>query len=93
MAQERAHVVVHGEVQGVGYRYSARNAARELRVVGWVRNMRDGVTVEAVVEGEAEAVGAFIRWCHRGPSGAMVLRVDVERGAATGEFASFAVRY
>ena len=67
-------VIVRGRVQGVGYRYAMIDAARKLRVVGWVRNRRDG-TVEALVQGEAEAVEHLLAWCHSGPPSARVTAV------------------
>ena len=73
-------VVVHGTVQGVGFRAAAVAAARALAVTGWVRNRRDG-TVEAFVQGAPDAVAAMIRWCHQGPRGARVTRVDAADAA------------
>ena len=55
----RVRVVVHGHVQGVFFRDSVRRTARERGVAGWVRNRRDG-TVEAVFEGEPDAVEAIV---------------------------------
>jgi acylphosphatase len=72
----RRRVVVSGAVQGVFFRASCRAQADRLGVYGWVRNVDDG-TVEAVFEGQAEAVQAMAAWCRRGPSGARVDRVDV----------------
>jgi acylphosphatase len=69
-------VVIHGYVQGVGFRFSAARAARQRGVAGWIRNRGDG-TVEAVFEGEPDAVGAMVRWCEEGPRGARVERVEV----------------
>ena len=69
-------VVVHGYVQGVGFRYSVQQAARVRGVAGWVRNRGDGA-VEAVFEGEREDVEALIRWCEEGPRGADVGEVEV----------------
>jgi acylphosphatase len=71
----RKRLVVHGAVQGVFFRDTARRRARSLGVVGWIRNCPDG-TVEAVVEGEPEAVEAMVRFCREGPEGARVDRVD-----------------
>lgn len=82
----RRRVVVHGFVQGVFFRDTIRRAARGAGVAGWVRNTRDG-TVEAVLEGEPEAVERLVALCQRGPSGARVDRVDVfdeEPGGLTG---------
>lgn len=67
-------VVVRGRVQGVGYRYAMIEAARRLRISGWVRNRRDG-TVEALVQGEAEAIEHLLTWCHSGPPSARVTAV------------------
>jgi acylphosphatase len=72
----RRRVLVRGFVQGVGYRYSAADAARSRGVSGWIRNRGDG-GVEAAFEGEPYAVEAMIRWCERGPRGAEVDDVDV----------------
>jgi acylphosphatase len=80
---------IRGQVQGVGYRYSMVEAARRLRVSGWVRNRADG-SVEAVVQGSPEAVDAMVAWARRGPPGA---RVDqVEEQPAEGDYAGFEQR-
>ncbi|WP_375385699.1 acylphosphatase [uncultured Microbacterium sp.] len=71
----RVHVTVDGQVQGVGYRYTARLIAVEAGVTGWVRNRRDG-TVEAEVEGAEDAVDEMLAWMAEGPPGA---RVDAAR--------------
>jgi acylphosphatase len=73
---ERRRVVVHGFVQGVGFRFAVERAARSRGVAGWVRNQPDG-TVEAVFEGGPEAVAALVDFCREGPRGAEVERVDV----------------
>jgi len=83
------HLVMHGRVQGVWYRDSMRREAEHLGVNGWVRNRSDGA-VEAMVQGEAEAVDALVRWAHRGPQLAEVERVEVEPGS--GSYAGFEVR-
>jgi len=68
-------LVVHGHVQGVFYRESMRREAERLGVDGWVRNRSDG-TVEAHVQGGAEAVEAIVAWARRGPEHARVERVE-----------------
>jgi acylphosphatase len=68
-------LVIHGSVQGVGYRYAMVDAAESWGVEGWVRNRRDGA-VEAFVQGEAAALEAIIAWCRRGPPAARVSAVD-----------------
>jgi acylphosphatase len=72
----RRHVLVHGRVQGVGYRVSLASRVHARGVNGWVRNRADG-TVEAVLEGERDAVEAVVEWCRSGPRGARVEAVDV----------------
>jgi acylphosphatase len=72
----RRRVIVHGRVQGVGFRYSVARAAMTRGVFGWARNRPDG-TLEAVFEGEPEAVDALVRFCQEGPRGAVVERVEV----------------
>ena len=76
-------IVIHGTVQGVGFRYWLRDAAKSRGVNGWVRNCRDG-TVEAVVEGDGEAIDSLLRVCADGPRGAVVARVDVSDEAPSG---------
>lgn len=79
-------LAIHGRVQGVWFRESMRRQAAHLGITGWVRNRMDG-SVEAVVQGSAEAVEAITRWSERGPEQARVEKVDVS--AAEGDFASF----
>ena len=71
----RRRVVVRGDVQGVFFRDSCRRKARSRGVAGWVTNRPDGA-VEAVFEGEPDAVDALVDWCARGPRGADVASVD-----------------
>jgi acylphosphatase len=71
--------VVHGRVQGVWFRDSARHEAEQHGVTGWVRNRSDG-TVEAWLEGEPAAVDAVVTWLHAGPPRAQVTHVDVTDG-------------
>jgi acylphosphatase len=72
----RRRVVVHGHVQGVFFRETTRRRAQAAGITGWVRNCPDG-TVEAVFEGEREAVERLVEFCREGPRGARVDRVDV----------------
>jgi acylphosphatase len=79
----RVHVIVSGDVQGVGYRYTLRLEARDAGVAGWVRNHRDG-TVEAEVEGSDEQVDAILAWMAEGPPGSRVADARVTELAPTG---------
>lgn len=80
----RRGVIVHGEVQGVGFRYTARLEAGRIGVAGWVRNRRDG-TVEAEIEGDEASVGQMLEWLAQGPPGAVVRRTEVTELEPTGE--------
>jgi acylphosphatase len=71
----RRRVVVHGHVQGVFFRDSTAERARSRGVAGWVSNRSDG-SVEAVFEGEPEAVESMVRFCRSGPSSADVEDVE-----------------
>jgi acylphosphatase len=92
MARKRAHVFISGWVQGVFFRADTKDLARKMGVTGWVRNLWDG-RVEAVFEGEEEAVEHMIAWCHRGPPGAKVEEVEVIYEDYTGEYETFSIRY
>jgi acylphosphatase len=82
--------VVHGRVQGVFFRDTVRRRASERGVAGWVANRPDGA-VEAVFEGERDAVEAMVRFAHEGPRGAEVERVEVFEEDSEG-LDGFAVR-
>ncbi|MBO8200137.1 acylphosphatase [Streptomyces smyrnaeus] len=69
-------VIVTGQVQGVFYRDTCRQTAAAHGVRGWVRNLPDG-SVEAVFEGEPQAVDALVEWAHEGPPAAFVDEVRV----------------
>jgi acylphosphatase len=83
--------VVSGRVQGVGYRYFALDAARREGLHGYVTNNDDG-TVEAVAEGEAEAVDRFERALRRGPSHSRVETVIVDDIAPASAGTGFEIR-
>ena len=74
------HLRISGRVQGVGYRDSLAAEARARSVAGWVRNRRDG-TVEAVLQGSAQAVDAVIGWARRGPPAARVEAIEIDDAA------------
>ena len=82
---------VLGRVQGVGFRYSARNQARALGLKGWVENQPDG-SVTAIIQGEEKQCLSFIQWCRKGPGYSWVERVDVSERPPS-EMSPFTVRY
>ena len=83
---------VQGIVQGVGFRYSAIIQARRLGLTGYVRNMPDG-TVEVLAEGPKEDLGKLHRWLQRGPSAAIVRRVEHRYQPYSGGYRDFGVKY
>ena len=80
----RCHVTVTGRVQGVGMRWSCATEAQRAGVSGWVRNLPDG-RVEAVLEGEDDAVDRVLRWLRTGPPAARVDDVTVRVAEPEGE--------
>lgn len=73
----RARLLISGTVQGVAYRANTEEAANERGVDGWARNRDDG-RVEAVFEGDREAVEGMIKWCQTGSPRAAVKNVEIE---------------
>ena len=79
----RKRVVVAGRVQGVFFRDTTRRRAESAGVAGWVSNRADGA-VEAVFEGDADAVEELVDFCRRGPSRAEVASVEVAEESPEG---------
>lgn len=73
----RAHVIISGQVQRVGFRYSTQDMAMVYGLNGWVRNLPDG-RVEAAFEGDRATIDKMLRWCHKGPPAAVVEQVEVK---------------
>jgi acylphosphatase len=92
MEHLRAQVIIRGIVQGVFFRASTRDEALRIGVGGWVRNLPDG-TVQALFEGEKKKIEEIIAWCHKGPPGAQVSKVDISWETYRGEFTHFDIRY
>ena len=90
MATIGRRVLVSGLVQGVWFRQTTADVAREAGVAGWVRNLPDG-RVEAVLEGEPAAVEAVLAWCYRGPRAARVDHIEITELPPTGA-TGFAIR-
>lgn len=92
MSKVRVELNIRGRVQGVFFRQSTKQMAERAGVTGWVRNNPDG-SVQAVFEGEKDAVEAAVAWCHEGPPAADVTAVDIDQQEYRGEFETFRVRY
>jgi acylphosphatase len=76
------HVIVHGRVQGVGFRAWTHHQAELRGLEGWVRNRRDG-TVEAVFSGPGDRVDAMLNALRQGPAGSRVERVESNEAEAS----------
>ena len=85
---KRLHVVIHGRVQGVGFRYFLLRRATALGLRGWVRNNDDG-TVELVAEGARAELEDLNSAAREGPPTARVERVDTVWSEAAGGLESF----
>ncbi len=89
---KRIHLIISGDVQGVGFRTWILRHAQDLALTGWVKNREDGA-VEVVAEGPKSDLEKLIMDCHDGPDIAMVERVDVTWEEPTDEFVEFEVVY
>jgi len=90
--RKRTTVFYTGRVQGVGFRYTAREIACGYDVTGYVRNLPDG-RVELVAEGDDEEVRAFVDAMRISQLGSHIRNADVNWSAATEEFRGFEIRH
>ncbi|MGW8161841.1 MAG: acylphosphatase [Desulfobulbales bacterium] len=88
----RVHVIVKGRVQGVFFRAYTKDEAVRLGLSGWVRNRPDG-SVEAVVEGENDAVAKMVQWFNQGSPHAFVEKVHMTEEPPVSETDSFEIHY
>lgn len=85
---KHVNITITGKVQGVGFRFSALDTALEFGLTGFVKNLdRDKVYIE--VEGEVDKLKDFLRWCHQGPQGARIQKVDYESTEELKNFTEF----
>ena len=91
MPSKRAHIIYRGRVQGVGFRWSAQDAARRAGVTGWVRNNPEG-TVEVVSEGEEKDICSFLEYLKE-EMDRYISSSDIKWGKPTGEFESFSIKF
>ncbi len=86
------YAIVHGRVQGVGFRYSTVIKAQQLRITGYTRNMFDG-KVEVIAEGPYNKLKELLSWLHKGPPMSYVTNVDYNYTKHSGNYKSFSVQY
>jgi len=88
---KRIRAIVHGDVQGVGFRAATAHEARRANLAGWVRNLRDG-SVEVEAEGTNQAIDGLITWLRRGPSLARVTGVEIDDSLPPAGLEGFTIR-
>jgi acylphosphatase len=88
--EARLHLIIYGDVQGVFFRAGAKGEAVRLGLKGWVRNLPDG-SVEAMAEGERNALSKFLAWCSHGPAGADVKEIEKEWMETKGDLRGFSI--
>jgi acylphosphatase len=88
----RASVNFKGRVQGVFFRANTKDAAEQIGVFGWVRNLPDG-SVGALFEGDKEKIEELIVWCKTKQPHAKVSDANVKWEEFQGEFQGFEIRY
>jgi acylphosphatase len=89
--KQQVRVYYTGRVQGIGFRYSAEEIARQLRVSGWVKNLPDG-RVEVVAEAEEGVLKDFLAQIDERFS-AYIRDADTSWEAATGKFKEFGIKF
>ena len=90
--KKRVHVYYAGPVQGVGFRMTAEDVARELGVVGWIKNLRDG-RVELVAEAEETTLQRFLETIRNGAMRNFIHDAEVSWSDASEAFHEFEIRY
>ena len=73
------NITIRGKVQGVSFRVTTKAVANQLGITGFIKNQIDG-SVYAEAEGEDFELDNFVDWCHEGPEGAQVEKVEVTQG-------------
>ncbi len=90
--KRRVHVFYSGRVQGVGFRLTAEETAKECGVSGWVKNLRDG-RVELIAEADEDVLERFLVAVRNGPMRKFIAEVQLSWGHATEAFDEFEIRY
>ena len=92
-SDQRLNVIVHGRVQGMGFRFFVLQQAVRLGLTGWVRNLAGGTAVEVLAEGDLVSLQELLAALHQGPDAAYVRDVKYHFSPAKGEFREFDIRY
>jgi len=74
-----ARVLVYGRVQGVSFRRFAADCAEKTGINGYVRNLNDGRSLEAIIQGSPDSLDNFLRLLEKGPPGSMIEKITVEQ--------------
>ncbi len=90
--ETQVRAIVHGRVQGVYFRGTTVEQARSLDLAGFARNLPDG-SVEVVARGPKERVDVLVKFLHRGPSLARVLKVDLDWDDSSSVTRPFGIHY
>jgi acylphosphatase len=88
----RAHLLIRGRVQGVGFRWFVTDIATAFGLTGWTKNLVDG-RVETIFEGERKVIEAAIERCANGPRSAIVSGIDVDWDEHPEDLTDFGIRY
>ena len=92
MKKQCVHILIRGKVQGVFFRQALKVLAIKNNVYGWVRNLKDN-RVEALLEGDSNAVNLIVEWAHHGPANARVDEIKSNNEEFKNEFTTFEVLY
>ncbi|MCL4386816.1 MAG: acylphosphatase [Patescibacteria group bacterium] len=90
-SKKRVKLTVSGDVQGVSFRYFAKDIAKKMGITGWAENQPDG-SVIFVIEGDTDRVDEFTEWCRQGSPMSTVENVEVEDQKYKGEFKDFQIK-
>lgn len=89
---KRVTIIVHGRVQGVFFRDSTMRKARELGLIGNVRNLPEG-TVQIVAQGSRPALDDLVKWAYEGSPASVVTKVETSFEAPKAGLIDFTVTY
>jgi len=92
MPNSAVHMIAHGRVQGVGFRFFVREQAAPHGITGWVKNLPDG-TVEILAEGENEVLDVFIDRIRKGPLFGRITELTVEWREPTNSYTRFGITF